>query len=325
MTTTASTRETYGKTLLELGRENPDIVVLGGDLNRSTFVHLFAQEFPQRFFDLGPAEQNIMSIAAGLASSGKTAFASTFAVFGSSRPYDQIRIGISQPHLNVKIVVTHAGITVGDDGMSAQAIEDLALMCALPGFTVIVPADAPETANAVREAARTYGPFYIRLSRSATPVVHQNDYSFRVGKAELMREGRDATIVACGIMVKAALDAAESLAQEGIRCRVLNMATLQPADAEAIATAARETGALVTAEEHLRHGGLGSIVAQVMGEKRPVPLEMVALEGYAESGTPELLLEKYGLTPENVTAAVRRAVGRKTRSSGNGRPSFRRR
>jgi transketolase len=325
MTTTVSTRETYGKTLLELGRENPDIVVLGGDLNKSTFIYLFAQEFPHRFFDLGPAEQNMMSIAAGLASSGKTAFASTFAVFGSSRPYDQIRVGISQPHLNVKIVVTHAGITTGDDGMTAQAIEDLSLMCALPGFTVIVPADAPETVGAVREAASTYGPFYIRLSRSSTPVVHQDGYSFKIGKAELMREGGEATIVACGIMVKAALDASESLAREGVHCRVLNMATLQPVDVEALVTAARETGALVTAEEHLRHGGLGSIVAQVLGERFPVPLEMVALDRYAESGPPEVLLEKYGLTPAKIAEAVRKAVGRKARPSGNGRPASRRR
>ena len=321
MTTTVSTRETYGKTLLELGKENPDIVVLGGDLNNSTFIYLFAQEFPDRFFDLGPAEQNMMSIAAGLASSGKTPFASTFAVFGSSRPYDQIRVGISQPHLNVKIVVTHAGITTGDDGMSAQGIEDLSLMCALPGFTIIVPADGPETVKAVREAASTYGPFYIRLSRGATPVVHQDDYSFGIGKAETMREGTDATVVACGVMLKAALDAGENLAREGIQCRVLNMATLQPVDVEAIVTAAQETGALVTAEEHLRHGGLGSIVAQVLGERLPVPLEMVALDRYAESGAPALLLEKYGLSPEKVAEAVRRAVGRKAGLSGNGRPT----
>jgi len=298
--TTASTREIYGKTLLELGKENPEIVVLGGDLNKSTFIYLFAQEFPDRFFDLGPAEQNMMSMAAGLASSGKTAFASTFAVFGSGRPYDQIRLGISQPHLNVKIVVTHAGLSPGDDGMSAQGIEDLSLMCALPGFTVVVPADAPETVKAVQD---------------------QDDFSFNIGKAEMMREGPDATIVACGIMVKAALDASESLAQAGIQCRVLNMATLQPIDAEAIATAARETGALVTAEEHLRHGGLGSIVAQVLGERLPVPMETIALNGYAESGTPELLMEKYGLTSEKIAAAVRKAIDRKAGSSGNGRPA----
>ena len=325
MTISASTRETYGKTLLELGRENPDIVVVGGDLNKSTFIHLFAQEFPDRFFDLGPAEQNMMSIAAGLASSGKTAFASTFAVFGSSRPYDQIRIGISQPHLNVKIVVTHAGIITGDDGMSAHGIEDLSLMCALPGFTVVVPADAPETAIAVREAARTFGPFYIRLSRPSTPVVHQADYAFELGKAERLREGGDATIIACGIMVKVALDAADTLAQEGIACRVLNMATLQPADVEAIVTAAQETGAIVTAEEHLRHGGLGSIVAQALGEGYPVPLEMVALDRYAESGPADLLLEKYGLTAADVAEAVRRAVRRKAQASGDGRATSTRR
>ena len=325
MTTNVSTRETYGRTLLELGRENPDIVVLGGDLNKSTFIYLFAEEFPHRFFDLGPAEQNMMSIAAGLASSGKTPFASTFAVFGSGRPYDQIRVGISQPHLNVKIVVTHAGITTGEDGMSAQGIEDLSLMCALPGFTVIVPADGPETVRAVRGAANTHGPFYIRLARSSTTVVHKDDYSFEIGKAETMREGTDATIIACGTMVKAALDAGEILAGEGIQCRVLNMATLQPVDAEAIVAAAQETGGLVTAEEHLHHGGLGSIVAQVLAERIPVPLEMVALRGYAESGSPDLLLEKYGLTPSDVVQAVRRAVDRKATPSGNGTPDPRNR
>ena len=319
MTTTASTREIYGKTLLELGKENPDIVVLGGDLNKSTFIHLFAQEFPDRFFDLGPAEQNMMSIAAGLASSGKTAFASTFAVFGSGRPYDQIRLGISQPHLNVKIVVTHAGLSPGDDGMSAQGIEDLSLMCALPGFTVLVPADGPETVKAVQEAANTFGPFYIRLSRSATPVVHQNDFSFRIGKAEQLADGSDATVVACGIMVKAGLDASRTLAQEGIGCRVLNMATLQPVDGEAITKAARETGAIVTAEEHLRHGGLGSIVAQAVSEHFPVPVEMVALDRYAESGKPELLMEKYGLTAAAVAEAVRKAIRRKAKPLDNGR------
>jgi len=319
MTTTASTRETYGQTLLEIGREDPDVVVLGGDLNKSTFIHLFAQEFPDRFFDFGPAEQNMMSIAAGLASSGKKPFVSTFAVFGSGRPYDQIRVGISQPKLNVKIVVTHAGLAPGDDGMSAQGIEDLALMCALPSFTVIVPADAPEAAKAVREAASKQGPFYIRLSRSATPIVHQGEYSFGIGKAETMRTGADATIVACGIMVKPAMDAAIILEKEGIGCRVLNMATLQPVDSDAITTCAQETGAIVTAEEHLRHGGLGSIVAQVLGERLPVPMKMVALSGYAESGPPNLLLDKYGLTPQKLVEAVRSTINRKPNPSGSNR------
>lgn len=311
MTTSASTRESYGAALLELGRTNSDIVVLGGDLNKSTFIHLFAQEFPDRFFDLGPAEQNMMSIAAGLASTGKTVFASTFAVFGSGRPFDQIRIGISQPHSNVKIVVTHAGITPGDDGMSAQGIEDLSLMCALPSFTVIVPADAPEAVKAVEAAAKTNGPFYIRLSRSATPVIHDEKFNFKIGVAESMREGNQATIIACGVMTKLALDASEVLADRGIQCRVLNISTLQPVDAEAIVTAAKETGAIVTAEEHLRHGGLGSIVAQTLGERFPVPLESVALTTYAESGDPKLLMEKYGLTADAIVSAVSRVIDRK--------------
>ena len=321
MTTSASTRETYGRTLVELGRENPDIVVLGGDLNKSTVINLFADEFPDRFFDLGPAEQNMMSVAAGLASAGKTVFASTFAVFGSGRPYDQIRIGISQAKLNVKIVVTHAGITTGEDGMSAHGIEDLSLMCALPSFTVVVPADGPETDLAVRKAAETHGPFYIRLSRPATPVVHEGDYEFKFGKAEQMREGGDVTIIACGTMVSTALRAAESLAGEGIQSRVLNMATLQPADTQAIVSAARETGAVVTAEDHLRHGGLSSIVAQTLGESCPVPMRMVTLKGYAESGNPDLLIQKYGLTPANVVEAVRQAVQHKAQLSANGRSS----
>ena len=321
MTTSASTRETYGRTLLELGRENPDIVVLGGDLNKSTVINLFAEEFPDRFFDLGPAEQNMMSVAAGLASSGKTVFASTFAVFGSGRPYDQIRIGISQARLNVKIVVTHAGITTGEDGMSAHGIEDLALMCALPSFTVAVPADGPETELAVRKAADTYGPFYIRLSRPATPVVHEGDYEFKFGQAERMREGGDATIIACGTMVSTSLKAADTLAGEGIQCRVINMATLQPVDAQAIVKAAQETGAVVTAEEHLRHGGLGSIVAQTLGESCPVPMRMVTLDRYAESGDPNLLIEKYGLAPANVVEAVRQAVQHKAQLPANGRTS----
>ena len=309
--TTASTRDIYGKTLLELGREDPNIVVLGGDLNKSVMTTYFAKEFPQRFFDCGAAEQNIISIAAGLASSGKTPFASTFAVFGTARPFDQIRISVSQPHLNVKIVCTHAGITVGEDGVSAQGIEDLALMCALPGFNVVAPADAVETVQAVRVAAKTQGPFYIRLYRPATPVVCGPDYTFILGKAALMRDGPDATIIAYGIMVAAALDAAESLEKQGLRCRVLNMSTLQPFDADVVTRAARETGAIVTAEEHYRHGGLASLVAQTLAEQSPAPQGVVALDGYAESGKADELLAKYGLTARNIERAVLETVGRK--------------
>lgn len=310
--TTAITREVFGRTLLELGREDPNIVVLGGDLNVSTFAHLFGQEFPERFFDMGPAEQNIMSIAAGFASSGKTAFATTFAVFGTGRPYDQIRLGIAQPGASVKIVCTHAGISVGEDGISAQSIDDLALMCALPGFRVIVPADGPETADAVRVAAREPGPFYIRLSRTATPVIHEDGFTFRLGKAETMREGGAATIIACGIMVATALEAAERLARDGVQCQVINMATLQPLDEEAVVQAASETGAVVTVEEHYRNGGLSSLVAQVLGRRMSVPLEVVALDGYAESGKPDQLLAKYGLSVDGVESAVRRVLERKS-------------
>ncbi len=311
----AVTREVFGQTLLELGRQDRNIVVLGGDLNVSTFANLFAKEFPQRFFDLGQAEQNIMSMAAGFASTGKTVFASTFAVFGTSRPYDQIRIGIAQARANVKIVGSHAGILTGEDGISAQSIEDVALMCALPGFTVIVPADGPETAAATLAAARTPGPFYIRICRPATPVVHKDGFQFRLGKAETLRSGGDVAIIACGVMVVAALAASENLAKTGIQCRVINMSTLQPLDEETVGKAAAETGAIVTAEEHYIHGGLGSLVSQAVGRTHAVPLEMVALDRYAESGRPDQLLVKYGLTASDVSTAVRRVLERKTARS----------
>ena len=311
MANTASTREFAGKTLVELGAEYPDLVVLGGDLNVSTFANLFGEKYPDRFFDFGPAEQNIVSIAAGMASSGKIPVVSTFAVFSTSRPHDQLRVGVSQPKLNVKVVATHSGITTGEDGVSAQSIEDVALMCALPEFTVVVPADAPEAVQAIRAAVTTDGPFYVRLSRSATPVIHDAKYVFGLGKAELVREGSDATIVACGIMVNIALESASTLADDGISCRVLNMSTIKPLDKEAIVKAGRDTGALVSAEEHYVIGGLGSLVSQVLSQEMPVPMESVALTGYAESGSPDELLSKYHLTSSAVTEAVRKAISRK--------------
>ena len=310
----ASTRETYGKTLVELGRENPDIVVVGGDLNKSTFTYLFAEEFPYRFFDLGPAEQNIMGVAAGLASSGKIPFVSTFTVFGTCRPFDQIRISIAQPHLNVKIVCTHAGILTGEDGMSAHGIEDLALMCALPRFSVVAPADSIETVKAVRVAATTPGPFYVRLFRPATPVVHLDHCDFKLGLAEELRPGGDVTIISAGALLSAALQAAEELAQDRIDCRVVNMHTLKPIDEGAILRAAEETGAIVTLEEHYIHGGLGSIVAQTLGKGFPVPLQMMAITTYSESGKSEELLEKAHLTPKDIVSAVRKVLARKKSS-----------
>jgi len=306
------TREAYGKTLVELGRENENIVVLDADLSRSTMTRLFASQFPDRFFDCGIAEQNMMGIAAGLAASGKTVFASSFAVFTSSRCYDQIRMSIAQPHQNVKIVASHGGISVGEDGFSHHSIEDLALFCSFPGFTVIVPADAIETTQAVRAAANTYGPFYIRLSRPKTPLVYSDNYRFVLGKAVMMRGGWDATVIACGMMVDRALQAADTLAREGTECRVVNMSTLKPIDEEAIVKAAEETGAILTVEEHLQHGGLGSAVAQVVAKQHPVPMSFLAIKDYySPSGKPEQLLQMHGLTAEGIAKEVRSLASRK--------------
>jgi len=307
-----SLREAYGQTLVELGKENPDIVVLDADLSRSTMTQFFAREFPDRFFDCGIAEQNMASIAAGLAASGKIPFASTFAVFVPGRCFDQIRMSIAQPGFNVKLVVTHGGISVGEDGTSHHAVEDLSLICSLPGFTVIVPADAIETAQAVRVAAASYGPFYIRLCRPRIPLVYKDDYRFNLGKAVTMRQGRDATIIAIGIMVAAALEAADNLKRAGVDCCVLNMPTLKPVDEAAIIKAATGTGAVVTAEEHLEHGGLGSIVARTLARHRPVPMEFVAVKDtYAKSGKPAELLQRYGLTAKDIEQAVHAVLKRK--------------
>jgi len=311
-----SLREAYGQTLVELGRENPDIVVLDADLSWSTMTHFFAGEFPERFFDCGIAEQNMVGIAAGLASSGKIPFASTFAVFVPGRCFDQIRMSIAQPSLNVKLVVTHGGLSVGEDGTSHQSIEDLSLICSLAGFTVIVPADAIETVQAVKTAAASYGPFFIRLGRPKLPLVYDDNYRFQLGKAVTMRPGKDATIIAVGIMVAAALEAADSLKREGIECRVINMPTLKPVDEPAIIEAAATTGAIVTAEEHLEHGGLGSIVAQVVSRHRPVPMEYIAVKDtYAKSGKPAELMERYGLTAGDIERAARAVLKKKGSSA----------
>jgi transketolase len=307
-----SVREAYGKALLELGMENHDVVALDADLSRSTMTAFFAREFPERFFECGIAEQNMIGVAAGLAASGKIPFASTFAVFVPGRCFDQVRMSIAQPGLNVKLVTTHGGVSVGEDGTSHQSIEDLSLICSLPGFTVIVPADAIETTEAVKAAAETWGPFYIRLCRPKLPLIYGEEYKFRLGKAVLMKQGGDATIIAIGLMVRAALDAARSLEKEGIYCRVLNMPTLKPIDEAAIIQAATETRAIVTAEEHLEHGGLGSLVAQVVVRHQPVPMEFVAIkDSYAKSGKPSELLERYGLTDKDIERAVKKALAKR--------------
>ena len=311
-TTMAATREALGPTLVRLREEGLDIVVVDADLGISTTTRVFAAAFPERFFTVGVAEQNMIGVAAGLAAAGKIAVASTFAVFAPGRCFDQIRISVAHPHLNVKLIGSHGGISVGEDGISAQAIEDLALVCSLVGFRVIVPADVTEAAQAVETAVRNHGPFYIRCTRAKVPVIHDDAYRFQLGKADLLRRGKDVTVIALGVMVKPALDAAASLQQEGIDCRVLNMATLRPLDEEAIVAAARETGAIVTAEEHLVHCGLGSMLSQVVTATHPVPMGFVGMKDrYAESGSPAQLLEKYGLTADDIIREVRAVLKRK--------------
>ena len=308
----AATREALGPTLVRLREEGLDIVVVDADLGVSTTARVFAAAFPERFFTVGIAEQNMIGVAAGFAAAGKIAVASTFAVFAPGRCFDQIRIAVAHPHLNVKIIGSHGGLTVGEDGISAQAIEDLALISSLPGFTVIVPADVIEAAQAIETALRKPGPYYIRCSRAKTPVIYDATYRFQLGKAHLLRQGKDATVIALGVMVKPALAAAAKLREEGIDCRLLNMATLRLLDEEAIIAAARETGAIVTAEEHLVHCGLGSMVSQVVTANQPVPMGFVGMKDrYAESGAPDQLLEKYDLTADDIAREVRAVLKRK--------------
>ena len=312
-----SMREAYGKTLVELGRKNPDVVVLDADMCQSTMTKFFASEFPTRCFNCGIAEQNMIGIAAGLAASGKLPFASTFAVFAPGRCFDQIRMSIAQPKLNVKIVATHGGISVGEDGTSHHAIEDLALIGSLPGFTVIVPADAVETAQAVRVAAASYGPFYIRLCRPKTPLVYSDGYRFNLGKAVTIMPGTKATIITMGIVTTEAIKAAENLKREDIDCRVLNISTLKPIDETAIIEAAAETGAIVTVEEHLEHGGLGSTIALLVARHQPVPMEFVAIKDtYTKSGKLSELLQRYGLLAQDIEQAVRSVIKNKLSQSG---------
>jgi transketolase len=310
----AATREALGPTLARLARAGLDIVVVDADLGGSTTARQFGHEFPDRFVTVGVAEQNMVNVAAGLAAAGKTVFISTFAVFAPGRCFDQLRLGVGQPGLNVKLVASHAGITTGEDGASAQAIDDLSLMLAMPSFHVVVPADVVEAEQAIEVAARTYGPFYVRTVRPKTPVIYDEGYRFALGKAHLLRPGKDVTLMAIGVMVKAALDAADLLAGEGIDCRVLNMASLKPLDEEAVLAAARETGAIVTAEDHLVHGGLGSVVAQTVVRRHPVPMAFVGMQDqYATSGRWDQLLKHYGLTPEKIAEAARGALARKGR------------
>jgi len=306
------TRDAYGDALAELGKENPAIVVVDADVSGSTKSRAFAKAFPDRFYNVGIAEANLIGIAAGLASSGKIPFASSFAAFLVCKTYDQLRMSVANPRLNVKFCGSHSGISLGQDGASQMAIEDLALTCSLPGVVTLVPSDAVATKALVRAAAAHDGPVYIRTGRPKAPAIYQPGDTFTIGKAKQVQDGRDATIIACGLLVWEALAAADLCTAKGLSVRVIDMHTLKPLDEAAIITAARETGAIVTAEEHLLDGGLGSRVAQVVTRNKPVPIEFIGLDNtYAESGLPEELFERYKLTAPHLAAAVERAVKRK--------------
>lgn len=307
-----ATREAYGNALAELG-DKYDFVVLDADLAAATKTGVFKKKFPERFFDCGIAEGNMISVAAGLAAADKIVFASSFAMFAAGRAYEQIRNSVGYPHLNVKIGATHAGITVGEDGATHQCIEDFALMRAIPGMVVINPSDAVEAKAAVEAAINYVGPVYMRFGRYAVPVINNNDsYKFEIGKGINMADGKDVTIVATGMMVAMALDAAKILANEGISVRVINIATIKPIDKDIILDAARSTGAIVAAEEHSIIGGLGSAVAEVVCEGCPVPVVRMGVEDkFGHSGKVPPLLEMYGLTVENMVAKAKAAIALK--------------
>ena len=317
MTTTsapppAATREAYGPALVKLAESGHDIVALDADLSASTGGNKLAASFPERWFTVGAAEANLISIAAGLASTGKTVYAASFAVFMPGHCFDQIRVQIAQQRMNVKLIASHGGISVGEDGASAQAIEDLALMTSLPGMNVVVPSDAVEADAMIRNAAEDHDPWYIRLGRPKLPIVYNDGPTFRLGQADQLRDGTDVTLIACGLMLEPSLRAAESLAQAGVSARVLNMATIKPLDEAAIVRAAEDTGAIVCAEEHNVIGGLGSAVARTLALHCPTPMEQVGInDTFGQSGPWTALLNEYGLTSESVVEAATRAIARK--------------
>jgi transketolase len=307
-----ATREAYGEALLEVGTENKNIIVIDADLAKSTFSWTFGKVFPERFFNIGIQEANMVGIASGLASSGKIPFISSFAAFILCKGFDQLRMGAAYPKLNVKVAGSHGGISIGEDGVSQQSVEDVALACSLPGFIVCIPSDEHTMRAAVREAAAHDGPVYLRLGRPKTYIVHEPGVHFEFGHSIEVRDGHDLTIVANGLLVAQALIAADTLSKRGIEARVIDMHTVKPLDTAALERASHETGAFVVAEEHMHHGGLGSAVAQALVAGTPAPVEYVNLgDRYAESGKPEDLLEKYGMTAKNIVSAAERVLARK--------------
>jgi len=319
MTTTANpltlgkaTREAYGEALLEVGTANRNVVVIDADLAKSTYSWTFGKVHPERFFNIGIQEANMVGIASGLASSGKIPFISSFAAFILCKGFDQLRMGAAYPKLNVKVAGSHGGISIGEDGVSQQSVEDVALACALPGFVVCIPSDEHSMRAAVRAAAEHKGPVYLRLGRPKAYIVHEPGVGFEFGRSIQLRDGNALTIVANGLLVAQALVAADTLSKRGIEARVIDMHTVKPIDAAALERASHETGAFVVAEEHLHHGGLGSAVAQALVAGTPAPVEYVDLgDRYAESGKPDDLLTKYGMTARNIIAAAEQVLARK--------------
>ncbi|SPE34958.1 putative transketolase C-terminal section [Candidatus Sulfopaludibacter sp. SbA6] len=308
----AATREAFGRALVELGRENKDIVVCDADLAKSTMTTYFQKEFPERFFSCGIAEANMTAIGAGLAYAGKIPFIASFSAFAMNKGFEQLRTCAAYPKVNLKVVGTHSGISIGEDGPSQMSVEEIGLACSLVGFVVMAPADEVSAKALVRAAAAHVGPVFIRTGRPKCPIVYDGGQKFEIGKAIELVEGSDITIIAGGLLVAQSILAAETLEAEGISARVIDMHTVKPIDREAIQRAAAETGAIVVAEEHLVDGGLGVRVAQVVAQTKPCPMEFVGLQDtYAESGQPEELMDKYGLVARDVAAAVRKVVARK--------------
>lgn len=308
-----ATRDAYGEALRDLGKEHEEIVVLDADLAKSTKSAVFGETFPERFWNVGIQEANMVGMAGGFASSGKVPFISSFAAFVILKGFDQLRMAVAYPQLNVKVAGSHGGISIGEDGASQQSVEDIALACSLPGFVVCIPCDEHQMRAAVKAAYQHKGPVYIRSGRPKAPLVYDKEPSFEFGKANRVREGSDVTVIANGLMVAAGIVAHDQLKAEGISVRVVDCASVKPLDDAEVAAAARETGAIVVAEEHLIHGGLGARVAQSAARQHPVPMEFVGLDDiYAESGDPEALMRKYGLTATEVVAAVRRVLKRKS-------------
>lgn len=302
-----ATRESYGNALAELGKEHDDLIVLDADLAAATKTSIFKKAFPERHIDCGIAEENMIGVAAGIAAAGKVPFASTFAMFAAGRAFEQVRNSVGYPHLNVKIGATHAGISVGEDGATHQCNEDIALMRTIPGMTVIVPSDDVEARAAVKAAYEMNGPVYLRFGRLAVPVINDRpDYHFEIGKGVTLREGKDLTIIATGLMVSESLDAAEKLAAEGIEAKVINIHTIKPLDEELVLAAAKETGKVVTVEEHSVIGGLGSAVCDVLSAKAPTPVLKIGVQDvFGESGPARELLAKYGLDAEGIYQSIR--------------------